>query len=53
MRAYYGEERVLPIYVEVPDDIRLIRAIDREKKQEKPAYEEMCRRFFGGQRGFF
>ena len=40
MRAYYGEERVLPIYVEVPDDIRLIRAIDREKKQEKPAYEE-------------
>ena len=26
MRAYYGEERVLPIYVEVPDDIRLIRA---------------------------
>ena len=52
MRAYYGEERVLPIYVEVPDDIRLIRAIDREKKQEKPAYEEMCRRFLADSEDF-
>lgn len=34
MRAYYGEEQVLPIYVEVPDDIRLIRAIDREKSRK-------------------
>ena len=46
------EERVLPIYVEVPDDIRLIRAIDREKKQEKPAYEEMCRRFLADSEDF-
>lgn len=46
MRAYYGEERVLPIYVEVPDDIRLIRAIDREKKQEKPAYERCAAVFW-------
>ena len=52
MRAYYGEEQVLPIYVEVPDDIRLIRAIDREKKQEKPAYEEMCRRFLADSEDF-
>ena len=51
-RAYYGEEQVLPIYVEVPDDIRLIRAIDREKKQEKPAYEEMCRRFLADSEDF-
>ncbi|MFQ9150955.1 MAG: guanylate kinase [Blautia sp.] len=52
MKAYYGEERVLPIYVEVPDDVRLIRAIDREKQQEKPAYEEMCRRFLADSEDF-
>ena len=46
MKAYYGEERVLPIYVEVPDDVRLIRAINREKQQEKPAYEEMSAVFW-------
>ncbi len=36
---------VLPIYVEVEDGDRLIRAIHREKGQQVPKYEEMCRRF--------
>ena len=35
----------LPIYVEVEDGDRLIRAIHREKGQQVPKYEEMCRRF--------
>ena len=35
MRAYYGEEQVLPIYVEVPDDIRLIRA-GRKSRKNRP-----------------
>lgn len=45
IRTYFGEERVVPIYIEVEDGERLIRAISREKQQEKPKYEEMCRRF--------
>lgn len=42
---YFGKERMLPIYIEVEDGIRLQRAIKREQKQEIPHYEEMCRRF--------
>ena len=42
---YFGQEKVLPIYIEVEDGERLIRAIDREKQQKEPKYEEMCRRF--------
>lgn len=42
---YFGEEHVLPIYVEVEDGIRLLRALEREKKQEHPKYKELCRRF--------
>lgn len=45
IRKYYGKEQVVPIYIEVEDGERLIRAIMREKQQEKPKYEEMCRRF--------
>lgn len=45
IRKYYGKEQVVPIYIEVEDGERLIRAIIREKQQEKPKYEEMCRRF--------
>lgn len=45
VRDYFGEERVMPIYIEVEDGVRLQRALDREKLQEKPGYEEMCRRF--------
>lgn len=42
---YYGKERVLPIYIEVEDGIRLQRALSRERMQKHPKYEEMCRRF--------
>ena len=42
---YFGQDKVLPIYIEVEDGERLIRAIDREKQQKEPKYEEMCRRF--------
>ena len=38
-------ERVVPIYIEVEDGIRLERAIGRERQQREPHYEEMCRRF--------
>lgn len=45
IRKYFGKEHVVPIYIEVEDGERLIRAIEREKQQDKPKYEEMCRRY--------
>lgn len=45
LRDYFGKERVVPIYIEVEDGIRLERALQRERLQKKPQYEEMCRRF--------
>ena len=44
-RTYFGVEKVLPVLVTLDDGVRLQRALDREKKQEHPKYEEMCRRF--------
>ena len=49
IRDYYGKEKVIPVYVEVEDGLRLQRALDREKMQRKPGYEEMCRRFLADQ----
>ncbi len=43
--SYYGKENILPILLQMDDGIRLQRALDREKIQENPKYEEMCRRF--------
>ncbi len=42
---YFGKERVVPIYIEVEDGLRLQRALERERSQAEPKYEEMCRRF--------
>lgn len=49
IRAYYGEQKVIPLYVEVEDGLRLERALMREKQQQPPKYEEMCRRFLADQ----
>ena len=52
IRRYYGEELVLPIYIEVDDGLRLQRALDRERLQENPKYTEMCRRFIADAEDF-
>ena len=52
IRDYYGSKKVLPIYIEVDDGIRLTRALEREKSQKQPKYEEMCRRFLADQQDF-
>ncbi|MCF0132970.1 MAG: guanylate kinase [Blautia sp.] len=52
LRDYYGEENICPIYIEVEDGERLARALHRERKQEFPKYEEMCRRFLADQEDF-
>ena len=44
-KKYFGEDVLVPIYIEVDDGIRLQRALDRERSQDKPKYKEMCRRF--------
>lgn len=49
---YYGEEKVIPIYIEVDDGLRLRRALNREQKQEVPKYAEMCRRFLADEEDF-
>ena len=43
IRQYFGLEKVIPIYIEVEDGERLLRAIQRERCGI-PKYEEMCRR---------
>lgn len=45
LRACFGAETVIPLYIEVEDGIRLQRALDRERAQSEPKYAEMCRRF--------
>lgn len=52
LKKYYGEENIIPLYIEVDDDIRLIRAIKREKQQKEPKYEELCRRFLADAKDF-
>ena len=52
MKKYYGEESVVPVYVEVEDGERLRRAIRREELQKIPKYEEMCRRFLADAEDF-
>ena len=45
MVAYFGREKVVPIMISLDDGVRLERALARERQQDKPKYEEMCRRF--------
>ena len=52
MNAYFGAEAILPVYIELDDGVRLQRALDRELRQEKPKYEEMCRRFLADSADF-
>lgn len=44
-RAYYGEENVMPLYIEVPDELRLERAKKREMLENTPKFDELMRRF--------
>ena len=45
MRDYFGVEKIVPLYVEVEDGERLLRALTRERAQKEPNYAELCRRF--------
>ena len=51
-KAYFGEENMVPVLIELDDGVRLQRALDRERKQAEPKYEEMCRRFLADSEDF-
>lgn len=52
IRDYFGREAVLPVLIELDDGERLQRALERERAQEIPKYEEMCRRFLADSEDF-
>ena len=52
IQRYFGSSRVVPIYIEVEDGERLSRALNRERMQESPKYEELCRRFLSDAKDF-
>lgn len=52
MAAYMGENTLVPIYIQVDDGERLLRAVKREKEQKEPKYEELCRRFLADAQDF-
>lgn len=52
LRAYFGKERLIPVYIEVDDGLRLERALMRERQQKEPKYAEMCRRYLADEEDF-
>ena len=52
MCAYFGRERMAPVYIEVEDGLRLERALARERTQAEPRYTELCRRFLADTEDF-
>ena len=52
MRAYFGEEVVVPLYLAIDDAERLHRAWRRECGQKKPRFDEMCRRYLADEEDF-
>ena len=52
IRAYFGEETVVPVYIELEDGERLQRALNRERQQRTPRYDELCRRFLADMEDF-
>lgn len=52
LRNYFGDDKVFPFYIDIEDSIRLERALEREKRQDKPNYDELCRRFLADNQDF-
>ena len=52
VRNFYGEDKVIPLFIEVEQGERLRRAVLREIEQSEPKYEELCRRFLADEQDF-
>lgn len=48
----YGPQAVRVVYLYVDDRTRLLRCMEREERQERPDYAELCRRFLADQSDF-
>ncbi len=51
-RKYFGADNVVCVYIDLDDGERLTRAIEREKRQKEPKYNELCRRFLADANDF-
>ncbi|HPF29004.1 MAG TPA: guanylate kinase [Lachnospiraceae bacterium] len=51
-REYFGESIVIPLLIDLEDGERLSRALMRERMQEQPKYQELCRRFLADSSDF-
>ena len=51
-RDYFGTDKVVPLFIQIDDGVRLQRALDRERSQEHPKYQELCRRYLADARDF-
>ena len=51
-KEYLGRDKLVPILIDLDDGERLQRALDRERTQEVPQYEEMCRRYLADVQDF-
>ena len=38
LKKYFGEDKIIPIYIEVDDGVRLSRALERELREKEPRY---------------
>ena len=52
IRDRVGDDVIVPVYIEVDDDIRFLRDVEREKQQSSPKYAELCRRFLADNEDF-
>ena len=51
-KRLYGKDQIISLLIQLEDGIRLERALAREKSQENPHYEELCRRYLADQEDF-
>ena len=52
LKEYFGAASLVPVYIEVEDGERLMRAVRREKEEAHPKYTEVCRRFIADAEDF-
>ena len=52
LKSYFGVQNLCPVLVELDDGERLQRALNRERMQEQPKFQEMCRRFLADSADF-
>ncbi|MCR5727304.1 MAG: guanylate kinase [Lachnospiraceae bacterium] len=52
LKKHFGNDAVIPVYIEVETGLRLQRAVERERSQSSPKYAELCRRFLADEEDF-